>query len=196
MLIYAPVFIIVKAYSILHPCSHYTQHIIILHIIYTHRHSTGEVSRVALNSSFSPVCSSTESSGSGPSHDQATVNSSVSELEDPEADDQVVSLLTVNSSVSELEDPEADDQVVSLLSKLRAPRPSILASHTLSGSGLRDHRLVEARAYSRKTSRLFPFYALHFLCTGNYAGIIDASLQLAIAAACFARTHTLTIRHK
>ena len=83
----------------------------ILYIIYTH--STGEVSRVALNSSFSLVCSSTESSGSGPSHYQATVN----------------------SSVSELEDPEADDQVVSLLSKLRVPRPSSLASHTLSGSG-------------------------------------------------------------
>ena len=88
----------------------------ILYIIYTH--STGEVSRVALNSSFSPVCSSTESSGSGPSHDQATVN----------------------GFVSELEDPEADDQVVSLLSKLRAPRPSSLASHTLSGSGLPDYR--------------------------------------------------------
>ena len=70
----------------------------ILYIIYTH--STGEVSRVALHSSFSPVCSSTESSGSGPSHDQATVNSSVS---------------------------EADVQVVSLLSKLRAPWPSSLA---------------------------------------------------------------------
>ena len=106
----------------------------ILYIIYTH----SPQGRLAGLLSFSPVCSSTESSGSGPSHDQATVN----------------------SSVSELEDPEADDQVVSLLSKLRAPRPSILASHTLSGSGLRDYRLVEARAYSRKTSRLFPFYAL------------------------------------
>ena len=100
MLIYAPIFIyILKAYSISHPCSHYTQHII---YCTSYIHSTGEVSRVALKSSFSPVCSSTESSGSGPSHDQATVN----------------------SSVSELEDPEADDQVVSLLSKLRAPRPS------------------------------------------------------------------------
>ena len=66
----------------------------ILYIIYTHSHSTGEVSWVALNSSFSPICSSTESSGSGPSHDQATVNSSVSEREDPEADDQVVSMLS------------------------------------------------------------------------------------------------------
>ena len=81
--------------------------------------------------------------------------------------------VTVNSSVSELEDPKADDQVVSLLSKLRASRPSSLASHTLSGSGL---RLI---AYARKTSRLFPFYALRFLCTGNYAGIIDASLAAA-----------------
>ena len=49
MLIYAPVFIIeiyiLKAYSISHPCSHYTQHIT------SYIHSTGEVSRVALKKS-------------------------------------------------------------------------------------------------------------------------------------------------
>ena len=143
-----------KAYSISHPLNaiaHTTQH-----IMYCTSHSTGEVSRVALNSSFSPVCSSTESSGSGPSHDQATVN----------------------SSVSELEDPEADDQVISLLSKLRAPRPSSLASHTLSGSGLRPsdlskhaHMAVKFTGYSS-----FMPYAFTYRYAGNYAGIIDASL--------------------
>ena len=82
-----------------HPCSHYTQHIIYctsyIHIVIPQGRLAGLLVLVRSAAALNRVAVGL-----------------VMTKQEP----------TVNSSVSELEDPEADDQVVSLLSKLRAPR--------------------------------------------------------------------------